>query len=382
MSAAISAAEQAALDRAYAATAARMLAQVKAISNAPNSQMQRSLKLLDEEAARLADNDERMTATNPQFEQTMNEYEATFNTTQSLILANDNIIQDAAKKIAIPVVTAKVFLRSSALLVARKINPISAQAMKYYTTQTAAAGIPWTVPPLSALDAVGDYVASPAWINRMDKWGSGYAGLTRDTFVKGISQGWGPQFTASQVRLSAQSLPVSAAENLTRTLQITSYRDASTAMEVVNSDYIVGKIRISALTENTCLACISLHGTKLAVGERVDDHFRGRCSEFYQVPGGPEFPATMQADSVPGGRNFVKFQNGDDWFASLPPERQAQQASFLRSPAKRRAYDAGTPLSSFVGDHTDDVFGAQIIEQSLMQSIGTEQASGFYSVNQ
>ena len=373
-------AEAAALERAFARTAGRMLAQIQAISNAPNSQMQRSLKKLDQEADRLTEADERMTVTNPQLEQTLREYESMFITTQTLILANDNPIQDAVVPISIAGVTAKVFSSVTNTIIARGINPLSTQAARIFRRSVGASGIPWVIP--SPADIAADFVGSPAWINRMENWGEGYAELTRDTFLKGIQSGWGPKFTASQIRTSAENLPQSAAESLTRTLQVTSYRDASLEMEQLNNQFIRGKVRISALKDTSCLNCISRHGDVLAVGERVDDHFRGLCTEFFQVVGGPDFPDTMQADSQPGARNFVKYQSGEDWFNSLPPERQARQASFLRSPAKLRAFNDGTQLSVFQGDHFDDVFGKQTVEQSLKNAVGLEQAESYYTINQ
>ena len=102
-----------------------------------------------------------------------------------------------------------------------------------------------------------------------------------------------------------------------------------------------------------------------ALGERVDDHYRGRCTEFYVVPGGPQLPDFMQADSTPGNRKFTKFQTGEDWFDSLPEARQKQQASFLESPGKFKAFQEGTPISAFVTEHVDDVFGRQVMENSL-----------------
>jgi hypothetical protein len=131
---------------------------------------------------------------------------------------------------------------------------------------------------------------------------------------------------------------------------------------------------------HNCLSCISLHGTRLEPGERVDDHYRGRCSELYKIPG-VELPTTMQADSVPGKRRFVPFKTGEEWFASLPPERQAQQASFKASPAKYRAYQDGVKLGEFVGDHEDSVFGNQKIEKSLVGVFG-EDAKKYYQINQ
>lgn len=131
---------------------------------------------------------------------------------------------------------------------------------------------------------------------------------------------------------------------------------------------------------HNCLSCIALHGTKLQPGQKVEDHYRGRCTEYYQVPGEPEFPEYMQVDSTPGNRKFEKFQKGEDWFANLSPERRAQQFSFIRSPGKLNAYNDGMPLSLFVGDHIDPVFGHQFIENTLTKAVGND-AEKYYVRN-
>ena len=365
-----------ALDAAYLKAAGVLLAQIKAITNLPNSQIQRSLRGLDVEAKRLADAKERITPTNAQLEKTLRDNEAAFVATQTMILAGDDGIQLSGQSLAVNAVTAKVFSAIAGQMIANKVDPMSPAGLKIFKDTIARTGISWATP--DATTFARDFVNSAEWLAKMEGWGSGYAELTRDTMINGISQGWGPIKTAAEMRRYAQNLPVSAAENLTRTLQLTSFREASAAMETANSEFIEGKIRIATLDDRTCVSCIALHGTPMKLGERVDDHYRGRCSEFYQVLGGPKFPEQMQADSTPGNRNFVPYQSGEDWFNSLSPERQAQQASFLKSPAKLRAYRDGVPLSSFVGEHTDDVFGNQFVEKSLVGAIGDD-AVGYYT---
>ncbi len=367
------------LDKQYAKAAGAMLGQIVGLSRGPNSAMQSSLKKLDEEAARLVEAEEKMKPDNAQLEQTLGEYRGLTNTSQSLILANDSAIQQAGAIVAIPAVTAKVFQAITAQVIGEGRNPISERAIPIFAKLISASGLGWVFPDAS--DFAGGYVASSAWAGRLDQWGDGYADLTERTILGGIQQGWGPRRIASEMRNHAENIPVSAAENLTRTLQLTSYRDASAAMETVNGDFIIKTIRIATLDDRTCLNCISLHGTELAPGERPDDHFRGRCDKFYVVPGGPTQPDTMQADSTPGNRRFVPYQTGDEWFNSLPASRQAQQASFLQTPAKLRAFNDGVPLSAFRGDHTDEVFGAQTVEQSLVGALG-DTAEQYYEVNQ
>jgi len=351
-----------------------MLTQIKALSNGRGSQMQRSLTKLDKEADTLADNNERITADNPQLKETLSEYQKLFEQTQGLILANDDAVQNGGKKIAIVAVSALVFRG-----VANEIkSPIADSTIKIYASAAKKAGIIWNVP--DALDFARDYVNSPAWIKRMEKWGVGYANLLRDTVLAGIEKGWSPKYTAAQIRHFAQNMPYSAAENITRTLQLVSYRNASAEMEKLNGQYIEGKIRIATIDDRTCLACLALHGTPLKAGEEVRDHFRGRCDVFYRVKGGAQFPDMMQADSTPGNRQFTEFQTGEDWFNSLSPNRQAAQASFKRSPAKLRAFRNGVPISNFVGKYDDAVFGEMVIEKSLLSALGGD-ALQYYEAN-
>ena len=363
------------LDQRYNNTAGKLLSQVNAITHAPKTPLQKALRDLDAEAARLDDADARITTDNPYLDRALTENGRSFEATQTLITANDDAIQASGASIAVIAVTAKVFRT----LAAQQERPISKTAFKAYVSQIADAGIKWNVP--SALDFATNYVDSSAWLLKMEGWGSGYDTLTRDTILTGVKQGWSPKYTASQMRRYAENLPYSAAENLTRTLQVTSYRDASAAMELMNGGYIIKKIRVSALKDTSCLTCVALHGTELAPGERVNDHYNGLCSEEYVVPGGPDHPEIMQADSKPGKRNFVAWQTGPEWFNSLPPERQRQQASFQKSPAKWRAFQAGTPLEDFIGSHNDDVFGAQTVELSLVKAIGDD-AEQYYTRNQ
>jgi hypothetical protein len=216
----------------------------------------------------------------------------------------------------------------------------------------------------------------------MEAWGKGYADLTRNTIINEIGRGASPLAVSAKLRQLATNIPVHAADNLMRTLQLTSYREASLAMESINGRYIIKKIRIATLDQRTCLACIALHGTELEPGQRVDDHYRGRCTEYYVVPGGNPLPLFMQSDSSQGNRNFIPYTDGLTWFNRLSPARQKLQASFVASPGKWNAFQSGASLADFVADHIDDVFGHQVIEHSLTSLYGSAKAQTFYKRNQ
>jgi len=361
----------------YAKAATPMLVQIKRISTSPASKMQKALREFDQEAQGLTEKGQPISQDNSVLQNALRALGEVFSSTESLIKANDGVIQASGQKNAPPAVTAKVFIKASDQLTRRGVDPLSLKGQKELQKTVDKSGANWIMPK-DAEDFAEDFISSAAWISKMENWGAGYAQLTANVILEGIRNGVGPIASASQLRQYAQNIPVSAAETLTRTLQLTSYREASIAMEQMNGGFIIGKIRICALQPTSCLACIALHGTELAPGERVDDHYNGMCSEFYQVPGGDEFPPLMQADSTPGNRQFVPFQKGEEWFAGLSPERQAMQVSFASSPAKLAAYQDGVELREFITDHNDDVFGHQIVENSL-KGIGQEK---YYVRNQ
>lgn len=70
------------------------------------------------------------------------------------------------------------------------------------------------------------------------------------------------------------------------------------------------------------------------------------------------------------GRPPLNIQSGEDWFNSLPPERQAQQRSFADSPGKFAAYSTGkVTLRDFVHPYSDPVFNEMIREASLTDAL-------------
>ena len=360
MTAEINALANDALDIAYAEDTESTLRGIANRSLSPLGTMQNKLKALDKEATSLAEQSLKFNVTDKSLNEAFETYEDILAAAQTETVATAVVVEQSAAELATPTVAAKLFPQRTDEFLSQGVNPLLAN---FGDDVLRAFNFP------DPVEFVDFYTDTTAWEVRMERWGAGYADLSKDTLLKGMAQGWGPIRTARIMRQHAENIPARASNNLLRTLQITSYRDAQLALEIANGHLLRGKIRIAVLDSATCLACIALHGTRLAVGQRVDDHYSGRCSEFYQVPGGPDFPLTMQADSKPGLREFVPFQNGIAWFDGLSSTRQAAQNSFLSSPGKLRLFKSGESLNIFIGNYHDDIFGAQIIEQSIKRAI-------------
>ena len=135
-----------ALDKSYNKTAQKVLAQIDMLTNSPTSQLQRALAELDLEADRLEKENKRMTSDNLQLLKTLDVIEQTYTMVAALIQANDEAVQASGTGLAIPAVTAKVFVALSAELIGQQKDPLSPQALAFYVETLQRLNIPWRIP--------------------------------------------------------------------------------------------------------------------------------------------------------------------------------------------------------------------------------------------
>ena len=387
------------LDREITRSVMPLVDKVQQLFSFRGTLFQRALAALDEHAAMLEEAGEKLKQNDPYLIAVIEQWEKLMGTAVTLLEVESETIALAGANLAEPVFRASIAssLAASDPEVERlyaeatpeeekERNPLAAAAQKALAVVLVGLGLSLIFPNdkstgFTTLDIVQKFTGSDAWRNKLDKLASGYSGKLTELVIRSIAEGWGASKLASQLRRAATMLPAYVIEGLARTLVLTAYREATSVTEKLNSDYLLYKLRIATLDVDTCLACIALHGTKLEIGERVDDHYRGRCDEFIVVAGGALHPEMMQVDSTPGERHFVPWQTGVEWLNSLPLNRLKQQASFASTPAKLNAFLEGVPLEAFVGSHTDPVFGNMVVENSLKGAIGEDEAKEYYVRN-
>jgi hypothetical protein len=125
-----------------------------------------------------------------------------------------------------------------------------------------------------------------------------------------------------------------------RTVQLWSYREATRANYVANGDVVSGWVWIADLEGDPCPACIAMHGTEHTNDEVLDDHYNGRCAMV---------PITITNPNL-----AEQIGTGSDWFAELPESKQAE----LLGKSGYEAYQNGAPLSDFVHNEPNDVYGS------------------------
>ena len=206
-------------------------------------------------------------------------------------------------------------------------------------------GARWNTPDPVAVAQAVQYASSDAWAAELDRYQVGTRDSVLQAVIRGIVSGQNPLVTAEEVRGLVEGMPAFRANNLLRTLQLQSYRAASTVNRMENSNILAYQIRIASLDSRCCMACVALHGTQLPIDATIDDHHQGRCDSI----------------AVTRGRER-DIQSGDDWFGGLDPDRQRAQMGNAAYEAWRRG---DIQLRDFVQPYRDPVFGQMIREASL-----------------
>jgi len=193
-----------------------------------------------------------------------------------------------------------------------------------------------------------------ALVNRL---GPELAKRMGETLEEGIALGYNPRKMAA---LAQQQFGIGLQWALTtaRTSALWSYREASRANYVANSDVVVGWIWWAEIASpRTCMSCLAKHGSRHDANEVLNDHHNGRCASIPIVP-----LATRLGLSAP------KIEDGEDWFNRQPEAVQKARMG----PGKWEAWKAGEftfdALSTVYHDH---VYGDMWQETTLTGLVGS-----------
>lgn len=168
-----------------------------------------------------------------------------------------------------------------------------------------------------------------------------------DAIAEGASLGHNPRRIAASVR-RAFGRGLTDSLRFTRTVQLWSYREASRATYLANSNVVQMWQWSSALDSRTCSACIAMHGSTHPLSEPLRGHYNCRCSPVPVVVG---FDPSIK-------------QNGEEWFLS---QDEGTQRAIL-GPGRFDAWKAGKfEFRSVAGEHEDTVYGRMIVERPLKE---------------
>ena len=323
------------LERGYVSTAGSVLSTVARSVQA--GIIKQRLAELDDEAARLGESGDKLSSTNPVLRALLADLD-------TVLIGNARRLNQVAGDV-----------QANGVTLAQSLT----QRLAGMDTQAAQRiGIVWNQPDPEAVNLLVNYVDGPGWAAEMRRYPQQVIDTVRNQALRGIINGWHPSVTAEIIAQMTEGVTISQADNLLRTLHLQSYRGATALNQQANSDIITKQYRVAVLDDRTCLSCIALHGTEIPVGQRVDDHHRGRCTSLTEVVGLPPKQIT----------------GGADWFNGLPEDRQR----IIAGHANYEALQAGAVvLGDFVQEYQDQAFGTMVREASLKGILG-DRARDFY----
>ena len=174
-----------------------------------------------------------------------------------------------------------------------------------------------------------------------------------DDLTGAIVAGFNPVKTAEIFR-RAWGMSLTDAMRMTRTVQLYSYREASRANFIANSDVVEGWIWHAHLDATTCAECIAMDGTRHTNDETLNDHHNGRCG---MLP------------IVKGFEPIIEEGRGEAWFNAQPESVQREMLGDLKYDAIK---NGGYSLSDLVGERNDPVYGTMRVEIPLWELLGAE----------
>ena len=243
--------------------------------------------------------------------------------------------------------------RERVAAIAGRMQALGVDAAQRLTPEITFAGLPvearmlWNAPDPRAVGRAIDYANKPAWDEQLKKMGVRTVESVRNAAIRGIVRGTAPTAVANEIIKAGASLSVHQARTLTRTLMLSSYRQAAALNQEENRSILVGQVRIAVLDGRTCMACVAQHGQRLAIGEVIKDHHNGRCTAVSLVKGYPR-----------------QIGSGADWFGGLDENQQRQ----MMGAKAFEDWKAGKfDLQDMVTTYDDDVFGQMTRQASLAE---------------
>lgn len=191
---------------------------------------------------------------------------------------------------------------------------------------------------------------------------SGLPGFTAEQVAQAILQGVGlgkNPLTIGKEITKAFGMSLTDSMRMMRTVQLYSYREATRANLLANSNVVKGWIWYAELDSDTCMSCVNEHGTFHTLDETLNDHHNGRCSML---------PVTYTMDQD----NVVPVK-GEQWFKEQP---EATQRAMMGK-EKYDAWSAGAfELKDISKDYHNDIFGEMKGERPLWDLLGAEPPTG------
>lgn len=189
-------------------------------------------------------------------------------------------------------------------------------------TDLASIGVLWGEPDPEAMEAIRQSRVSTVLLRKLQReMQETVRERIREVLLESVQLGLHPRDAATRLREEVGTIlqaTQARLNNIARTEQLDSYREAARQAQLANTDVVVGWIWMSVLSTTSCPSCISMHGSVHDVEESgPDDHPQGRCYRMPKTKSWAEmgFDITEPPSLIPDNQT---------WFNSLSEEQQRE----------------------------------------------------------
>ena len=217
----------------------------------------------------------------------------------------------------------------------------------------------WNTPdPLKVSQAIG-YMQGSGWEEEVAKFVTGGVEAVNKLATKGLLENIHPQEAAKYLRGQMEETQSRAAATLMRTTYLEASREAQAFSQDENKELIRQVIRIEALDERTCIACVALHGTVVwdsqensgELIETISEHHNGRGTTVVRV----------------NGASWEPLETGPEWFARQPEEMQ--QKMFGTKIGFDEYKKGNVKVEDFIQHYDNKVFGEMTRQSSVAAAL-------------
>lgn len=225
----------------------------------------------------------------------------------------------------------------------------SIRLMKAATTETLGVSLSFeAVPHEAVIELLGFLDPEGPLYKKIELLAPAVADHVTGVMIEGIALGRNPRVIARELH-RAFGIGLTHSMRLVRTAQLWSYREASRANYIRNSDIISGWIWHSALIPGrTCMSCVAMHGTEHELTETLDDHHNGLCTMIPIV-----------------ARDPIEVEAGTSWFKKQPETIQKA----MMGPSKYEAWKKGDISLDSLTHHVEDRVYGQIRTEPALKTL-------------
>lgn len=222
--------------------------------------------------------------------------------------------------------------------------------------------ITWTKLPVKAVETIVSNLTDNSPVSKLlNRYGKEAAQGIKNELITGISMGKNTKVIAANIKRQF-GRHLQNIDTVVHTETMRAYRTTQLQNYNENSNVVEAWIWHSALHGNSCIGCVSMHGTIHKLDDALEDHPSGKCSRIPTTKTWAELFPNLDLSHVKETR--VQIKTGAELFKEFPDDKQLR----LLGNTKYKAYKKGDlAIEDIAGVRHSDEWGDTVKIKNLSE---------------